>query len=139
MKLRSILKACSLFAVLALLVMPMTACDPNEEEYETEMGDTEIETEVDDGQIEEIEVEDNTAETAVEDAAITAAINAKFAADPDVGMFEIDVDTTNGVVTLSGDVEQAGAVEQAVAIAQDQDGVIEVINNLTTDLSEELD
>lgn len=139
MKLKSILKACSLFAVLALLVMPMTACDPNEEEIETDIGDTTIETEVDDGEVEDVDVEDNTVETEIEDAAITTAINAKFAADPDVGMFEIDVDTTNGVVTLSGDVEQAGAVEQAVAIAQDQDGVVEVINNLTTDLSEEYD
>lgn len=136
MKLKSILKACSLFAVLSLLVLPMIACGP-EHETETEVGDKEYEYE--DGEL--VDVDDDTIDLDVDldDVGITAALKTKFAADPDVGAFEIDIDTKDGVVTLSGDVEQAGAVEQAVAIAQAQDGVVEVINNLTTDLSEELD
>ena len=38
------------------------------------------------------------------DATITSAVKNKLAADPTTGAAKIDVDTSNGVVTLSGQV-----------------------------------
>ena len=67
----------------------------------------------------------------IDDAAITAAVKAKFAGDPDVAAIDIDVDTNEGVVTLSGRVESADQSREAARLAADTDGVRRVINNLS--------
>ena len=67
----------------------------------------------------------------IDDAAITAAVKAKFAADPEVSAIDIDVDTNEGVVTLSGRVETADQSREAAKLAADTDGVRRVINNLS--------
>lgn len=51
------------------------------------------------------------------DAGITTNVKTKMAADDTVKAYQIDVDTRNGVVTLTGDVETAAAKDQAVQIA----------------------
>jgi osmotically-inducible protein OsmY len=67
----------------------------------------------------------------IDDAAITAAVKAKFAGDPEVSAIDIDVDTNEGVVTLSGRVETADQSREAAKLAADTNGVRRVINNLS--------
>ncbi len=68
---------------------------------------------------------------AVGDAATTAAVNAKLVADSELSAIRIDVDTKNGVVTLTGPAPNAAAKERATTIAKAVDGVKSVNNNLT--------
>ena len=67
----------------------------------------------------------------VDDAAITAKVNASLAADKDLSAIKIDVDTQNGVVTLSGPAPTATARERASEIARAVKGVSSVNNQLT--------
>ena len=64
------------------------------------------------------------------DAGITTNVKTKLAADDTVKAYQVDVDTRNGVVTLSGDVESAAAKEQAIQIARQTDGVRDVIDQI---------
>src|SRR5688500_14096427 len=64
------------------------------------------------------------------DAGITTAVKSKLAADDMVKAYQVDVDTTNKVVTLSGDVETMAHKERAVMIARSTDGVSDVIDQL---------
>lgn len=65
------------------------------------------------------------------DAGITTNVKSKMAADDTVKAHEINVDTKNGVVTLTGDVDSPIAKERAVQIARTTDGVREVVDHLT--------
>jgi hyperosmotically inducible periplasmic protein len=65
------------------------------------------------------------------DPGITTAVKAKLAADTTVKAYQIDVDTANGVVTLTGTVEVPAAKEQAVIIARGTDGVKDVVDRIT--------
>lgn len=65
-----------------------------------------------------------------DDATITASVKSKFAADPLVSALDIDVDTLNGVVTLSGFVGSAAEKSKAGQIAAATDHVSRVVNNL---------
>ena len=60
------------------------------------------------------------------DAGITTAVKAKFAADDLVKAYQIDVDTQEGVVTLSGRVKSQSEKDQALALARTVGGVTEV-------------
>jgi osmotically-inducible protein OsmY len=64
------------------------------------------------------------------DPGITTAVKTKLAADGTVKAYEINVDTTNRVVTLTGNVDSAAAKEQAVIIARQTSGVTEVIDHI---------
>ncbi len=64
------------------------------------------------------------------DAGITTAVKTKLAADDTVKAYQVDVDTSNKVVTLSGDVETMAQKEHAVTIARNTDGVTDVIDQL---------
>ena len=64
------------------------------------------------------------------DAAITSAVKAKFLADTAVSGLKIDVDTSNGIVTLTGNVSSKAEAERAVTMARNTEGVTRVINNL---------
>ena len=66
----------------------------------------------------------------VTDAALTAAVKAKLLADPDVSGLRIDVDTTNGVVTLNGDVASQTQATEAETIARNTEGVRNVVSKL---------
>jgi hyperosmotically inducible protein len=65
------------------------------------------------------------------DPGITTAVKSKLAVDDTVKAYQIDVDTTEGVVTLRGTVDRAAAKEQAVAIARRTDGVRNVVDQIT--------
>lgn len=67
---------------------------------------------------------------AVTDASLTAAVKTKFLADSQVKGLNIDVDTSNGVVTLNGHVSSQAEASRAMTIARNTDGVKRVINNL---------
>src|SRR3954468_635315 len=71
-----------------------------------------------------------TAEVAT-DAEITSAVKAKLLADKTVGGMSIEVDTDNGVVTLTGDVKNTAEKNQAIHLARDTKGVKRVVNKLT--------
>lgn len=64
------------------------------------------------------------------DAWLTAKIQAKYFVDDDVKGREIDVDTQNGVVTLTGAVATDAERRQAVALARNTDGVKNVTDRL---------
>jgi osmotically-inducible protein OsmY len=67
----------------------------------------------------------------VDDAAITAKVNAALAADKDLSAVRIDVDTQNGIVTLSGPAPSASAKAHASDVARNVRGVTSVNNQLT--------
>ena len=64
------------------------------------------------------------------DAGITTSVKSKLAADDTVKAYQVDVDTSNKVVTLRGDVETAAQKEHAVMIARNTEGVRDVIDQL---------
>jgi hyperosmotically inducible periplasmic protein len=64
------------------------------------------------------------------DAGITTSVKSKLAADDTVKAYEIDVDTSNRVVTLTGEVATSAAKEQAIQIARDTEGVRNVVDQL---------
>lgn len=65
------------------------------------------------------------------DPGITTAVKAKFAADDTVKAYQIDVDTSNHVVTLKGNVDSAAAKDRALAIARQTDGVTNVVDQIS--------
>lgn len=64
------------------------------------------------------------------DAWVTTKVEARFFASPEVKGRHIDVDTRNGVVTLTGQVDTDATRQQALALARDVDGVREVRDQL---------
>ena len=65
------------------------------------------------------------------DAAITTAVKTKLLADRTVSGLNINVDTTDGVVTLTGPVKTAAERNQALRLARATKGVKHVENKLT--------
>lgn len=67
------------------------------------------------------------------DARITAVIKAKLAADRELSVISISVDTTAGRVTLSGAVTSPELIGRAIALALETEGVREVVSTLQID------
>jgi hyperosmotically inducible periplasmic protein len=63
-------------------------------------------------------------------AIITGKIKAQYAADSRVSALRIDVDTVDGVVTLSGKVSSQEEADRAVEVARGVKGVKDVISVL---------
>ena len=66
----------------------------------------------------------------LKDSEVTAAVKTSFAADPDVAAHNIDVDTVEGVVTLTGKVKSDAEKVKAGRLARNTGGVKRVNNNL---------
>jgi hyperosmotically inducible periplasmic protein len=67
----------------------------------------------------------------IDDATITTKVKASFVADPQVSALAIDVDTANGVVSLTGVVDGEAERQRAIQLAQGIEGVKRVdANNL---------
>ena len=67
----------------------------------------------------------------VDDAAIKTAVKAKLAADVKLStLTNIEVNSTNGVVTLAGQVRDETDRMQAEQVARSVDGVVRVNNEL---------
>jgi osmotically-inducible protein OsmY len=69
--------------------------------------------------------------SSVNDTWITTKIQSKFFLDNAVKGYNVNVDTSNGVVTLKGQVESEAAKQAAESIAKDTEGVTRVVNQLT--------
>ena len=68
----------------------------------------------------------------VEDANLTAKVKSQLLWNSNTAGLAIDVDTHNGVVTLSGTVDSAAEADLAKQIARNTNDVLEVENNLKT-------
>jgi len=60
----------------------------------------------------------------------SAAIKAKLLTEPGISSMNINVDTTDGVVTLAGAVASPDQVAKAVKVAMETEGVTKVISTL---------
>jgi len=67
---------------------------------------------------------------ATANAALTAKVKTKFLADDDISGLKIDVDSNNGVVTLTGTVKTAAEKALALKVAKGTDGVKSVVDHL---------
>ena len=67
---------------------------------------------------------------AMEDKLIVGRINKDLIAEPDMKSWSIDVDSNNGVVTLTGIVENTAVKNRALDIASKAEGVVQVVDNL---------
>lgn len=63
-------------------------------------------------------------------ARITAVIKTKLVAEPGLSAFSINVDTTDGLVTLTGRVSSHDQIAKAVQLALATDGVRKVVSTL---------
>ena len=72
----------------------------------------------------------NQAQRIADNGAITARIKSKMALDEIVEAADIDVDTSNGVVTLTGSVASAAERQRALQLARETQGVSSVIDRL---------
>jgi hyperosmotically inducible protein len=66
----------------------------------------------------------------VDDATITAGVKAAIVREPTLSVFDIDVETVQGVVQLSGFVSSADSVAAAASVARTVKGVKSVRNDL---------
>jgi hyperosmotically inducible periplasmic protein len=71
------------------------------------------------------------AATMVGDAAITGKVKAAMIAEPGLKSMQIDVDTKNGIVTLTGTVDTALDKERALQLAQTVNGVVSVVDRMS--------
>lgn len=71
-----------------------------------------------------------TVGTQIDDATITTRVKAQLTDDEVVKARDVDVDTLDGVVTLSGRVESEEERERAEELARSVDGVRDVQNLL---------
>ncbi|MFC0252642.1 BON domain-containing protein [Massilia consociata] len=71
-----------------------------------------------------------TAGEYVDDAVITTKVKAAFAADPNVKVTEVNVETYKGDVQLSGFVADPRDAQRAVEIARGVQGVSSVKNDI---------
>jgi hyperosmotically inducible protein len=67
---------------------------------------------------------------AVSDSTITAEVKSALAADPQLSALRIEVDTNNGVVTLTGPAPDEQSKSRATQIAAGPKGVMRVENRL---------
>lgn len=67
---------------------------------------------------------------ATADARITAAVKARLAADPELSVLDISVDSTAGRVTLAGTVATPDLIGKAMVLALDTEGVRTVVSTL---------
>ena len=66
----------------------------------------------------------------IDDASIHTAVKARLTADRFSNIVNIDINVTNGVVTLAGEVPNAMVRADAESEARSVDGVVRVVNNL---------
>jgi hyperosmotically inducible protein len=67
---------------------------------------------------------------AMDNVTITAKVKSQLAGDPAINALFVNVDTSNGQVTLSGKVALAGQKAEAEKVARQVDGVKSVVNQL---------
>jgi osmotically-inducible protein OsmY len=108
---------------------PTTGVDDELQREAREAG-READDKTDEAQRKAGEAADQTGD-AVSNAALTTKVKTKFLADDDVSGLKIDVDSNNGVVTLTGTVPTAAEKALALKLAKETDGVKSVVDRLT--------
>lgn len=73
---------------------------------------------------------------ALDNARIVTVINGKYVADSDLSALKINVDASEGVVTLKGTAASAELIGRAIALALHTNGVTQVVSLLTIDTGE---
>jgi hyperosmotically inducible periplasmic protein len=73
----------------------------------------------------------------IDNARLVTVINGKLVADKDLSALKINVDATDGVVTLKGTVASVDLIGRAIALSLNTEGVTQVISLLTVDESGE--
>jgi hyperosmotically inducible periplasmic protein len=82
------------------------------------------------------QVKDRTADAAqqtrkvISDSSLTAKIKAKMALDDHVKAFDLNVDTSGGVVTVSGRVRTDAERQRALQLARDTEGIAKVVDRI---------
>jgi len=76
-----------------------------------------------------------TAQEALSDGALTAKIKAKMALDDTVKALDLNIDTADGVVTVTGKVRSSAERERALALARETNGVRQVVDRITIERS----
>lgn len=71
-----------------------------------------------------------TAGETIDDATITATVKSKLVADKAANLTRVNVDTNNGIVSLTGVVETPEQKTRAENLAREVTGVRRVTNNL---------
>lgn len=72
-----------------------------------------------------------TAQRALADGSLTAKIKAKMGLDDTIKALNLDVDTTNGVVTVKGVVRSEAERQRALQLARETQGVTRVVDQLS--------
>lgn len=72
---------------------------------------------------------------AIDDAEVTTRVKAAIFAESGLKSLKIDVDTVQGVVTLSGSVDSQASSDKAKMLASGVKGVKEVVNQLVVSTS----
>lgn len=75
--------------------------------------------------------EGQSAGAVIDDTAITAKVKTALLADSDIKGLDVNVDTSQGVVTLKGEVSNQTQIDRAGKIAGEVEGVKSVVNNLS--------
>ncbi len=78
------------------------------------------------------EAQSDDLRTAVSDTVLTARVKAELMRLDNIRSSDIEVTTTNGVVTLRGDVDSNATRNAAAAATRSVEGVVSVDNNLVT-------
>ena len=66
----------------------------------------------------------------IDDSTITAKVKAALVAEPDLSALHINVDTADGVVTLTGSTDAPQKIKHAEQVAQTVNGVKKINNEL---------
>lgn len=120
-------------AAVSAMVLLSAGCDRKEdttagEKVDNAVANTQQETQAAANTVEN--KAENVGQT-IDDAAITTALKGKYVLDDELKAHDINVDTVNGVVTLTGAAPSQPAIERATSIAKTVDGVKDVQNQLT--------
>ncbi|GGB95252.1 hypothetical protein GCM10007205_00620 [Oxalicibacterium flavum] len=75
--------------------------------------------------------EHRSAGAMVDDTVITTKVKTALLADSDIKGLQVNVDTSEGVVSLNGEVQNQAQVDRAAKLAGEVEGVKSVLNNLT--------
>ena len=117
-------------AAIAALSLTLTACDRNKDTAATTTPGTAA-----DRAMTNADNAANQAGGAVSDAAITAKVKTALIAEPGLSALKIDVDTSNGVVTLNGTIDNQANADRAKTVATNVSGVKSVNNKLSVKAS----
>jgi hyperosmotically inducible periplasmic protein len=74
---------------------------------------------------------DQNKDNKIDDASITAQVKMAFLTHHSTSAFKTGVETNNGIVTLSGSATSGAGKDMATKVANDVNGVTNVINNMT--------